>query len=229
VKKVNAEVPEDSSGYPCKEHISMNNKLMFYQTHGETVWTGDIYKTTGLPKYDDYAIVLTPVCDLVQNKTAKVLTCIGFPVVETYFKDKKYPPYIIDNAVKDVALKGQEEKTAEYIKNRYMLGKPKLSDSLFFLWNFEDEEKNFGLCFNFNNVQTIDGLEIDSKWRKVCRLDSPFIQEMLEKYGRFASRVGTPEINFSPLKLNEKINGAKQAVAIMAVKPSVIKPTASAK
>jgi hypothetical protein len=140
-------------------------------------------------------------CDLVNVKTSKVLACIGFPVSEEFFKDPEYPPYIIDKGVIDQAKKGNSDKTSEFIKNRYMLGKPKLPESLHFLWNFNDEGKTFGICFNFNNVVTMDTTQILKEWKRVTRLDSPFIQELLEKYGRFVSRVGTPEINMSPIKL----------------------------
>ncbi len=229
VKKVNTEIPEDLANYPRKEHISMNNKLMYYQPKGEKAWTGDIYRTsTEAKKYDDYLIVITPVCDLVQNKGSKVLTCIGFPILETYFKDTAYPPYFIDGAVKScvTAKEASPDKTAKVIKERYISCKQKMPESLFFLWNFEDEGKNFGVCFNFNNVQTFETTEIE-KLRKVCRLDSPYIQEVLEKYGRYASRVGTPDINFSPQKLSEhvaqyaaaKVEAAPVAASGVAAKP----------
>ena len=197
---------DDPDKYPCEEDLQMHNKLMFFEpVSTEMVWTGDIFKTSGLPRFDDYAIVLTPVCDLVNNKTAKVLMCIGFPVDEAFFKDSEYPPYKIDNGVKDIELQAKNrDKTANFIKNKYMLGKPRLPDSLFFLWNFEDEAKILGICFNFNNIKTLSAIEInESKWKRIRRLDSPFIQELLERYGRFASRVGTPEINLSPIKLRE--------------------------
>ncbi len=204
VKKVYHEIPEDLEDYPRKEHISMNNKLMYYQPNGEKVWTGDIYKISGSKKYDDYAIVITPVCDLVQNKTDTVLTCIGFPVLETCFGDTSYPPYLIDGTVKKTAQRGDPDKTVTLIKERYIFGKQKMPESLFFLWNFEEGGNTFGLCFNFNNIQTIEKAKIE-KLPKVSRLDSPYVQDMLEKYGRFASRVGTPEINLSPSKLGENV------------------------
>ena len=54
--------------YPSDEDLLVYNRLMFYdQGLKERAWTGDIYKTSGTGKFDEYAMVLTPRCNLAQK------------------------------------------------------------------------------------------------------------------------------------------------------------------
>ncbi len=211
VKQINDEKIVVNPKYPCENDLSLYNKLMFYEPNSEEpVWTGDIYKTKGMSKYDDYAIVLTPVCDFANSKTSRVLLCFGFPILEEAFVDIDYPPYKIDFDIKKkAAIPLESKEIVESIKNRYLLGKSKTTENLYTLWNFMEKGKTFGLCFDFNNIQTLEIEEL-KKWERIQRLDFPFKQHILETYGRFMSRVGTAEINKSPQQLKEKLDKEKK-------------------
>ena len=85
IKEINTKNVEPIPNYPCKEDISLYNKLMFYQPNNdEPVWTGDIFKTQGLAKYDQYAIVLTPVVILRMTKPQ------GYCYVSDFQSSKKH-------------------------------------------------------------------------------------------------------------------------------------------
>lgn len=220
VKKINSECVEANDDYPCKEDLLLYNKLMFYEPSAdEPVWTGDIFRTEGLPKYYQYAIVLTPVCDLINRKTARVLLCFGFPIIEEAFADPEYPPYKIDSEIINRVENGEKpDEIVACMKKRY-LGKGKLAENFYTLWNFLVEDEVLGLCFDFNRVMSMN-IEGVKKWKRLQRLDFPFRQHILEVYGRFISRVGVPETNKNPEQLREKLKEhvKKSATATESIK-----------
>lgn len=180
-----------------KQDLLILNKLIFYHpADKEDIMTGDIYQTAERFKY---GMILSPKCDLMQSKIQKALVCYGFPIKKTYFRNKDYPPHKNDSVI--VKLHKKDCKMSEIAKTvgeRY-LGKD-LPSSLQVIWNFT--EKEHGFCLDFNNVQSVD-LEEIGKWKILCRLDSPYIDEILQKYGTQISRIGTLEIKNNPLSLQK--------------------------
>jgi hypothetical protein len=57
--------------------------------------------------------------------------------------------------------------------------------------------KTFGICLDFNNVESVSISEL-GKWKILARIDSPYIDEIIQKYYGLVCRVGTLEINRSP-------------------------------
>lgn len=100
-------------------------------------------------------------------------------------------------AVSDKIEKMRQE-FIKHMRKRY-LDQSQLPDNLHILWNFEDVSAH-PVCFDFNNINNIEKEEIQ-KGNRICRLDSPFIEDMLEKYGAFVSRVGVPCFNKSQNQL----------------------------
>ncbi len=185
-----------------EQDFLLYSRLMFYQpAPEEEVMTGDIYKT-----FDDlkYGIVITPKCDLLQNKTSDVLVCYGFPLKEEYFDKMAYPPHNIDPEI--IKLHNDKKpmtEIVEHLKNRYL--KNKLPGKIYTLWHFKPRDGVLGICFNFHDVQSIkkDNLK---HWTRLARLDSPYVEKMLEQYGNLISRIGTLGINKSPDQLQKIIN-----------------------
>jgi len=59
-----------------------------------------------------------------------------------------------------------------------------------------DEPSYTGLCFDFKNILSYAIVPfLEMKWKRVCRLDSPFVDVMLQKFGMNSSRIGEPNIN----------------------------------
>jgi hypothetical protein len=149
---------------------------------------------------------MTPACDLVHAKTTKVLTCFAFPICGKYFEDPEYPPNKIDPAIKKRREKGLGvSEIAASLKERYIARKQNLPDHLYLLWNFRDGKETLGICFNFHDVRSIEKEEL-KKWKRLCRLDSPFVEEILERYGKLVSRIGALEINRSPEQLRDSLD-----------------------
>lgn len=184
------------------EDILLYNKLLFYvPDKDEDIFTGDIYEVVGKTVYERYAIVLTPSCDIIQEKTEKALICFAFPIAEEFLSDPQFPPYAIDpKIVEKMKNNASQKNVLKLMKERYILDEQKLPENLYILWNFIDSDSILGLCFDFHNVESADMKDL-RKLKRLCRLDTPFIQEMQAEYTRVLSRVGTPEINRCPAKL----------------------------
>lgn len=185
------------SAASATEKAEIYNRIMFYTPElGEKPWTGDLYKVANQEKYCDYALVLNSPCDLAQNKTWSFRVSFGFIVKPEHFEDLDYPPYKIDHAIVERRKKNPAESInalKRYARDRYS-NSTKLPDSLFMLHNLKDQEIFVKLCFDFNNVKSVDETEI-REWRRIARLDSPFLEELLQEYSHHSFRIGTMPIN----------------------------------
>ncbi len=186
-----------------EKDFRLYSRLMFYKpAKDEEVMTGDIFMMDELK----YGIVITPKCDMLQDKTPDVLVCYGFPLKEEYFSDKAFPPHANDPEI----LQLHEDKKpmrqiVKQIKAKY-LKSINLPSKLCILWHFKPQEGVSGVCFNFYDVQSVKKDNLLKHWPRLARLDSPYVEKMLEKYGNLISRVGTLEINQSPYQLQKCIN-----------------------
>lgn len=199
IESISKKIVKKKSTFLTKEDCLLLSKLIFFRPlESEEIMTGDIFETHERFKY---GIILTPRCDIIQRKTQKLLVCYGFPLKKLYFRNKSYPPHKNDPTIIKLYEKQHSVKEiAKYIEKRYL--KEPLPDSLPILWNFTKKEQ--GICLDFNNVQSVDKNEI-KKWKRIARLDSPYIEEMLQRYGSLVSRIGTPEIIRSPSHLQNVV------------------------
>ena len=235
------------ANHPTSEDIRLFNRLMFFEPDStENVWTGDIYRTTTTTgwKYNRYAIVFSPKCDLVLHKTQSIMVCYGFPVLEKYLDSPNFPPMKHDKKVVE-RLENDKQKLLKWVEKRHpnnassfqellhkypritssilpnaitekvkekrknflkwmqkrYLEEGELPENLYTLWHFIEEKSAYPICFDFNNVACIEFQHL-KKWKRICRLDFPFIEEMIEKYGTLVSRIGVPRFNKSPKQLN---------------------------
>ena len=70
--------------------------------------------------------------------------------------DTEYPPYKLDlEVIKKIEAGESSEEIVACIKRRY-LGKEKAMDNFYSVWNFMPDGKEFGICFDFNNVRTMN-------------------------------------------------------------------------
>jgi len=180
------------------------HRRMFYTPSGsEPLWTGDIYQTTDQARFNDYAILLTPTCDLGQEKASHLRLCLGFPLKTELVKNPEWPPYTRDHGVLQ-KKKGNMPDLESWTERRYfkpdIMNKP--PSRMYPVWHFaeSDEKEMFGICFDFDATVTI-GQDDLKHWKRISRLDSPHIEDMLQKFGSHVFRLGTPEINKSPVRL----------------------------
>ena len=191
-----------------EQDFLLYSRLMFYRpAPDEEVMTGDIFET-----FDDfkYGIVVTPKCDLLQNKTSDVLVCYGFPLKEEYFDKLPYTPHKIDPEITKLHNdKKPMEEIVKQLKIRYIIN-PSLPGKFCIQWHFKPRDGILGICFNFHDVQSIKKDNLLKHWTRLARLDSPYVEKMLEQYGNLISRIGTLGINKSPYQLQKYINKIDQ-------------------
>jgi hypothetical protein len=193
-----------------------HNMFFYHPLATERIWTGDIFKTKGNSKYDEYAIVVTPACDLSQGKTTSVTVAFAFPLRENCLKDLEYSPYKTDppamkklKAIREEHIKSGDTTpltevpadVLKQVKERFFDPKFRnLPDWFHRFWAFVDQDGDpepFGICFNFNNVRTVElGAIVPPEWKRVCRLDSPYLEDILLKFGSHSLGIGIPDWDY---------------------------------
>ncbi|GAI22192.1 unnamed protein product, partial [marine sediment metagenome] len=84
---------------------------------------------------------------------------------------------------------------------------------LHFLKSSVDADDYFHLLIDFSMVQSEakksgeGAVRIPSGWHRICRLDSPYIEDLLQKYASISARIGTPDIPENVIKKEkERLN-----------------------
>ncbi len=118
--------------------------LMYYcPDENEKARTGDIYQILGGKDYL-YGIVLTPICDLVQEKTQTILVCKGYELGDKCFNDPDSPLLTCDpEMVRKKAKVSDPPTLAQSLKKKYLenVGGG-IPQGLHCLWNSERESAN---------------------------------------------------------------------------------------
>ncbi len=174
----------------------------------EKFWTGDIFpkhdplNLVGLSSHTTFEIILTPACDFAQEKAHTILLCEGF-TIDTY-ESILSVTHPFRKIVKKIDLAKKYDQMGQNEKNTYlqMLLKETLKKipRLYVLWNFNDATKNHvALCIDFQHTRTVS-LEEFKKMNepRILRIDSPFIEDMQQRYGSYSTRLGVPGSN-SPI------------------------------
>ncbi len=168
------------------------NKRMYYvPDKNEIFWTGDIFITNCNPPYQ-YAILITPSCDISQEKFTNYTFCYGLVASEKSIRGNDLDPLFKF----DKSLNGNKDKAIKkYLRNENTPIK------VYILSHFLDDSSDDSrtLIIDFQSVQSftrekITELITDLKWKRITRLDSPFIEDLLQKYGAYSFRLGVPTV-----------------------------------
>lgn len=189
---------------PILQHLQMYYKPEI----SEKVWTGDIYQMDSTiegedAKFWNFSLVLTPACDIAQQEKKKLETfhlCEGCIVNTESVKDPDHPFRRNVKAFKfpKKGLLTSDEKFDKEIQNQLWIAAKNLPERFFAVWHLRNEDgKYFGVCFDFQRLKSLKIDDFESKWneKRIFRLDSPFVDELLQKFGSHAYRLGTPDIN----------------------------------
>ena len=174
----------------------LQNKMMYFKPNvEEKCWTGDIFKDEE-EEFWMYSIILTPECDIAQDKVENYLICKGFSMDHENLKNPDHPIHKVSKSFELLKNEETPQKKLKALdfKNRH--------DRLFSLWNCtEDFKKYFGICFNFQHVSTVKVNDVDQEFmeRRISRLDYPFITEMIRQFSNYSTRPATPAINLPHL------------------------------
>lgn len=173
-------------------------KAYYKVEDNEPLWTGDILKTnidSDLQK--EYAAVITPACDFAQKKVPKIKVVYGIKIknIEEYGVNDEDVPLPVQKLGK---TKKSKWKNRNKVINAIVKGSA-LPDRFYILHflEFSSDKNYFHLLIDFSNVQSIkleENMKLPTGWQRICRIDSPYIEDLLQKYASFSARVGTPAI-----------------------------------
>jgi hypothetical protein len=168
----------------------IQNKRMYYvPDQKEDHWTGDIFLTNSSNSLQQYAILITPACDISQGKKLTYYKfCYGVAVTEKdLLTNFQHPLYSMDKSLGTNAAMAIQK----YLKR---MGTPQRMYPLnHFLDDTGDDSRT--LVLDLQAVQSLTPEELNSKgWIQVMRLDSPFVEDLLQKYGSYSYRLGAPSV-----------------------------------
>ncbi|NQS90391.1 hypothetical protein HQ584_11445 [Patescibacteria group bacterium] len=187
-------------------YANIHNLLCYHYgfSKGEACWTGDVFLTGRQDLMEKYAILITPRCDLVLEKSKKkAMYCCGYQLTDTHISQ------ILDTALscpepfntlskKLPKLDRLRGRTGEHAKKE-LKGLLKLGKNLplrFYILHYFKESKDkigyMNILADMSHIESFD--DIPRKWKRICRLNSPRIDDLIQKYSSFSSRVGVPDI-----------------------------------
>ena len=143
---------------------------------GEASFFGDILK---VKNEDRYFVLLNPTCDLVQCNADKMILseCLNIAEFSQY------------QTITTHKTNGTTPSKTEVSKLKELLFK---SDRYYYL-----PKTNFinHLVVDFQHLYSEDIANLADKYSKVASLDSPFAECLQDKFSRYNSRIGTPDLN----------------------------------
>nr|ADP09432.1 hypothetical protein E6-3G_17 [uncultured marine crenarchaeote E6-3G] len=173
----------------------------------EKMMTGDlvIIDPDNPDEIDNYGLILNTHCDFVQKNVnfAKILR--GTKIID-------FPPYEKKNVTHEIQIPfsyGWTRKKGKktYYRRDSLIEKIVKDDMkkryyrLLFIKDKMIDDSYYHVIFDFNRVNYCelklddDGIPImPVTWKRVCRLDSPIIEDVLQKYSSYCSRIGIPDI-----------------------------------
>lgn len=201
LSKLLLELYTSSTTPTVSDRLLQHRSMYFTPVEKEQVWTGDIFKLEEITVEDPngfwkYYIVLTPECNIAHANFDSFLVCRGFALDQTSLSDTVNHP--IYKMFKVFQLPNREGISAEKYEEKVTISFKNKPERLCPLWNFsEKDEEYFGICFDLMKVTTIPKKEFNEKFKnsRVCRLDFPFINELMQKFANYNSRIGTPVVN----------------------------------
>ena len=187
---------QDVSGNFLEWYSKFRNlQVYFSPSANEPVWTGDIFSTGLQDPEKEFALVLTPACDLAQRKADNLRLAYCTKVLPL----NPYDPR--SEEVTAAVRKLKKGRTGNY-KNRQEAIRAIIEGSglpwnLYVLHFFKTptETEYFHLIVDFSMIDSTpckNGVvRVPDGWKRVARVDSPYIEDLLQKYAAFASRIGT--------------------------------------
>ena len=153
-------------------------EFYIYPVHDDSIESGDIFRKEGV-----FYVVVTPSCDIAQNKTKFLHLTKCIPLDET----KEYKEYISEKNKKTI----NESKLASAKDKLSQLIRSGRRDCHFFIPKTSFIEN---LVIDFEQIITIELSDV-VKYECIAKLDSPFAQSMIIKFVRHFNRIGTEDLD----------------------------------
>lgn len=173
-----------------------NLQTYFRVDDKEPLWTGDIIMKKD--SVDRFAIVINPACDFALNKIRliKLVDALGFNSIDAYNQNDTEVPSVVEwIGKKDDKHKERGNLISDIINQNL----PQNFNVLYFIEPTATFDDFFHLLLDFSKIYTFKaqyysggGIKVPRGWKRVCRMDSPYVEDLFQKYSSFTSRIGTP-------------------------------------
>lgn len=171
----------------------IHNLQSYYNVpEGEPTWTGDVLERRDR---SEYAVIVTPTCDFAQRKGRPLDFIKLISAMRVNYND-----LLEKDALKRVrdGLRISKKKTLKDCVKLILTGG--LRKRFYVLTCLKDHQDNFfHLILDFQKISKLRHKEKPTTlgaggWRRVCRIDTPIIDDLLQKYSSYSSRIGIQAI-----------------------------------
>jgi len=165
----------------------------YHPDETEPVWTGDIFETGDDDYRKGYAVVITPQCDLAQDKVDRIK--VGYAMkVDDNFETQQQAFKIVRPGKpfhQDAKL---TNRALQFLRG--VAGRDSLPERFYVLRFVRIGETKFHLLVDLHDVCSVPLEEVEEDWKqkRICRLDSPYIEDLMHRYAALSERVGVPAI-----------------------------------
>lgn len=165
------------------------HQFQAFYSPGETEpeWTGDIWKTSEEDPEKQFAILITPACDLAQSK-ARYLKVAYAVLLEPWSRAKS--KFRMGKGKVIAALTRTEVEPETEGRGQVI---PDLPQNIYPLPFFPIPNTFSWLLVDLSQVEAIRSSDFTGRgWKRICRLDSPYIEDLVHRYAALSERVGVP-------------------------------------
>lgn len=168
------------------ENTAKLYRRIFYSKLSENapIMTGDIFKFND----NEYGVLITPECEIGERKKIQLEFLILEPIAfDDYLKR--------EHSFERVGLDGYESQKERRRDNlQKLFNNDSLSSHILPSFPFDDLSYNKSACINFKTAFTIKRKEEFENKRSFYKLNSPYINQLRQKYISFFGRYGVPAI-----------------------------------
>lgn len=155
----------------------------------EPMWTGDIWRTSEKDSERQFAVLITSACDLAQSKARYLKVAYGV-LFDPWSRAKN--KFRMGKTKVIAALTRTELEPEAEGGDRII---PDLPQNIYPLPFFPTPDTFSWLLVDLSQIEAIrPGDFTDRGWKRTCRLDSPYIEDLLQRYASLSARVGVPAI-----------------------------------
>lgn len=168
----------------------IHNLRSYYEVKKEeSVWTGDVLAEK--KRKGKYAVVISPACDFAQRKRRKMKHIKILPAFRINHQDLLRKDYL-KKLAKQLNIKEEDYKALQ--RNILTCNLPERYYSLTYLQDSNSDL--YHLFLDFQATQSItfrkDGGSLEKAgYIRTCRIDNPLIDDLLQGYSAYSSRIGT--------------------------------------
>lgn len=154
------------------------------------IWTGNLYKLNS-PIYDnlEYALIITPECDIAQNKVFNYQVVFGYEINQNTFPEDYDPINFVELQPPLHAFKAGKTK-AKWRDKANLRDFKGLIEHLYILPFVSDTNKTIVLDFRDITFISKNAIENADEWKLIKRINDPMITDILDKISGIFNRKG---------------------------------------